>query len=152
MFLLFSSSIFFTWFELFLYTRFFLIKYRLNVVVWLLCWFMYALRGIWLLIGGSMLIKLWCLWISVIWLFVIDFATSIMIFVKGCNVILWWKMVFSLYVLVALIWTLRQIIIGIQIWVGCQGFDLTSRDSWFTTSFWIFMTKFYVIMSLFTTK
>ena len=29
-------------------------------------------------------------------------------------------------------------------------FDLTGHDSWFTTWFWIFTTKFFVIMSLFT--
>ena len=32
-----------------------------------------------------------------------------------------------------------------------SGFDLTGRDSWFTTRFWISTTEFFVIMTLFTT-
>lgn len=43
----------------------------------MLCWFMYALRSIWLLSDCSILVKLWCLGISVIPFFVIDFVTSI---------------------------------------------------------------------------
>ena len=47
------------------------------VVVLIVVLIMYAWRGIWLLIGCSILFELWGFGISVIWFFAVDFATSI---------------------------------------------------------------------------